>query len=41
MTDSEADVSPEELVGLNDITSKKGKLIVQKQKAPINYVLED
>ncbi|XP_065884820.1 uncharacterized protein [Dysidea avara] len=35
VTDSEADVSPEQLVGLNSITSEKGKLIVQKQRAAI------
>jgi len=33
--DSEADVSLEELVGLNDVTSEKGKLIVQKLSATI------
>ena len=35
VTESEADVSPEELVGLNDIASEKGKLLVQKQKAAV------
>ena len=28
-------MSPEELVGLNDIASEKGKLLVQKQRAAV------
>ena len=35
MIHSEADVSPEELFGLNDVTSEKGKLKVQKQRTAI------
>ena len=34
VTDSEADVSPEDLVGLH-VASEKGKLVIQKQRAAI------
>jgi len=40
VTDSEADVSPEELVGLNDINGEKGKFIIQKQRASIKSKIE-